>query len=311
MKRMLSIVCAMCMSTAVFAQADDGKGVMMNPEGKYDLLSQLWQFEDADPLDTGAVDLRLGLQWETSGSPANNGDGSDNFILTPTLVWGFCENWELSVGLDAWLGDGGDRGGLEDGNYDTNVGLLWRFHEQTPFMARKGEFHWPSMALSTTLRIPTGRDSAGVDAELRFISTYEYTSGVRSHMNIFIKTHNNNNDDEDGNNNGFGGFGNRGNGLSFLGFGDDDDIDGRHFQYGIVLGADGPLPCENLRWVADYMYRSSYFYGRTGMHMGEIGWEWEMAEAHKLGMSLQAGLSHVGDAPNLGIGLLYAYSIGS
>ncbi len=52
MKRTLSIVCAVCMSTAVFGQADDGKGVMMNPEGKYDLLSQLWHMEDADPLES-------------------------------------------------------------------------------------------------------------------------------------------------------------------------------------------------------------------------------------------------------------------
>jgi hypothetical protein len=305
----------MCLSTAVYGQADDGKGVMMNPDGKYDLLSQLWRFEDADPLDTGTVDLRLGLQWWTENSAATNGESSDNWILTPTLVWGFAENWELSVGNDSWLGDGGDRGAFDDGNYDTNLGLLWRVHEQEPFMARKGEMNWPSMALSTTLRIPTGHDSAGVDAELRFISTYEYTSGVRSHMNIFMKSHNKNNDDIDGNNGFFGlgggGLGNLVNGLAFLGFGNNNDIDARHFQYGIVLGADGPLPCENLRWIADYMYRSSYFYGRTGIHMGEVGWEWEMAEAHKLGMSVQAGLSRVGDAPNFGIGLMYAYSIGS
>ena len=309
MKRTLSIVCALCLSAAAFGQADDGKGVMMNPEGKYDLLSQLWRFEDADPLQTGTVDLRLGLQWWTATAPASNGDSSDDFILSPTLVWGFAENWELSLANNAWVGDGGRMGPFDDGNYDTHVGLLWRMHEQTPFMARKGEVHWPSMALSTTVRFPTGSDSAGMDFELRFISTYEYTSGVRSHMNIFAKTHNGTNEDID-NNNGSGGFGNLGKGLSFLGFGDNDDIDARHFQYGVVLGADGPLGCENLRWVADYMYRSSFFYGRTGIHMGEIGWEWEMADAHKLGMSVQAGLSHVGDAPNVGIGFLYAYSIG-
>ncbi len=68
MKRTLSIVCALCLSTAAFGQADDGKGVMMNPEGKYDLLSQAWQFEDADPLETGTFDLRFGLQWSTGRS---------------------------------------------------------------------------------------------------------------------------------------------------------------------------------------------------------------------------------------------------
>lgn len=306
MKRTLSIVCALCMSTTAFGQAGGDEGVMMNPEGKYDLLSQLWRFEDADPLDCGTVDLRLGLQWWTATSPATNGDSSDNFILTPTLVWGFAENWEFSLGVDTWLGDAGDMNAFEDGNYDTHLGLLWRFHEQEPFTARKGELHWPSMALSSTVRIPTGEGSAGVDAELRLISTYEYTSGVRSHMNIFMKTHNGNN--EDINNNFLGGVGDL---LSVFGLGGDDEIDARHFQYGIVLGADGPLGCENLRWVADYMYRSSFFYGRTGIHMGEVGWEWEMAEAHKLGMSVQAGLSHVGDAPNVGIGMMYAYSIGS
>lgn len=305
MKRTLSIVCAVCMSTAVFGQADDGKGVMMNPEGKYDLLSQAWQFEDADPLETGTFDLRLGLQWTTGRSV---GDSSDNFIVTPAIVWGFAEDWEMSVEVPVWLGDGGDMGPFEDGTYDTHLGLLWRFHEQQPFMARKGETHWPSMALSGTARIPTGCGSSGMDGELRFIATYEYTSGVRSHFNIFGKTVNGNNltvDNVD--------WERVADDLSLgelVGF---RDVDARHFQYGAVLGADGPLfqGCENMRWVADYMFRSSFFYGQSSHHVGEVGVEWEMTETSKLGFSVQGNLDRTDGMPDWGANVVYAYSIRS
>jgi hypothetical protein len=304
MKRTLSIVCALCLSTAAFGQADDGKGVMMNPEGKYDLLSQAWQFEDADPLETGTFDLRFGLQWSTGRTL---GDSSDNFVVTPSIVWGFAEDWELSLGVDAWLGDGGNMGPFRDGNYDTHLGLLWRFHEQQPFMARKGELHLPSMALSSTMRIPTGDGSSGIDAELRFIATYEYTSGVRSHFNIFGKTANGNNLTRDN--------------VDFARIADDlglreiigdfRDLDSRHFQYGMVLGADGPMGCENLRWVADYMFRSSFLYGNSSLHIGEFGFEWEMTETSKLGVAVQANMDHTDDTPEWGANIVYAYSIRS
>ena len=99
--------------------------------GETDLLSRpQWFMEDATPLQTGTVDLRLGGRWITSSYPANLGDSDDDFIIVPQIVWGAAENLELSLSVDAWVGDGGDVIMFEDGNYDTTLGLLWRFFEQ-------------------------------------------------------------------------------------------------------------------------------------------------------------------------------------
>lgn len=311
MKRTLSIVCAFCMSTAAFGQTDDGKGVMMNPEGNYDLLSEAWFFEDANPLETGQWDLRFNGQWRTGREIGSHGD---EFGVTPSIVWGFAEDWELSVDVPIWLGDGGNVGPFQDGNYDTYVGALWRFHQQQPFMARKGEVHWPSMALSGELRIPTGDGSEGVDFELRFITTYEYTSGVRSHFNIFGKTVNGDNwsvdnIDWDSLEGGLSRVGQ----LVGIGAIYRNDIEPRNFQYGAVLGADGPLwqGCENMRWVADYFYRSSFVTGISDLHLGEAGIEWEITDTSKLGLSVQANLDHRPGFPDWGTNVVYSYSLGS
>jgi hypothetical protein len=172
--------------------------------------------------------------------------------------------------------------------------MLWRFKEQ--------DACWPAMALSSHLRIPTGDDSAGVDLEMRLVMTNEYESGIRSHLNVFGKSVNGNNDDfdfddEDG---------------SWL-WGDDDDFDfedARDFQWGVVLGLDGPL-CNDgsVRWVADYMHRSSYFEGSGNINMLELGWEWNMAAGHNLGMSFQVGLDGSGDTPNFGAAIAYSLAL--
>ena len=57
------------------------------------------------------------------------------------------------------------------------------------------------------------------------------------------------------------------------------------------------------------MHRSSYHYGAADLDMLELGWEWQMADAHKLGMSIQAGLDDDDDTPNFGAGLAYSYSL--
>ena len=177
--------------------------------------------------------------------------------------------------------------------------MLWRFHEQTDGGHQDGYLHLPSMALSASARVPTGCGSEGVDGELRLIMTYEYDNGVRSHLNVFGKSVNGDNHetwrpDDD------------------CGFDDCVCLDPRNFQYGAVIGFDGPLCADGaVRWVFDYMYRSSYYNARTGMNMAELGWEWTMSEMQKLGMSVQIGLDHVGDTPNFGAGLMYALSLGS
>ena len=257
---------------------------------------------------------RLGLRWVTESAHANNGDSSDNFVLSPTFVWGFAEDWEFSLVWDAWLGDSGDMGPFEDGNYDTTIGLMWRLHEQTAGDHMEGYLHLPSIALSTYARVPTGCGSSGVDGELRLSVTYEYDSGIRSHINVFGKSVNGDNQefiDADSLDLTFNDVVNLlSNSVGISAGGGGLDIDPRHFQWGVVIGADGPLCADGaVRWVADYMHRSSEFYGRGDMDIFEIGWEWEINEASKFGTSVLAGLDHMGDNPNFGASVMYSYSL--
>ena len=64
-----------------------------------------------------------------------------------------------------------------------------------------------------------------------------------------------------------------------------------------------------MRWVSDYLHRSSFHDGQGTLNQAEIGWEWAVADAEKLGMSLQVGLDHTGDNPNFGASVTYAYSL--
>lgn len=307
MRRSIALVCVLIGSSFAWGQESDTTKVTTTTSGGTDLLSQLWNFEDATPLNAGQFDLRLGGRWATGQSL---GDSSDDWVLTPGFVWGVCEDFELSLSVDAWLGDGGDMGPFEDGNYDTNLGLLWRIHEQVGFEHKEGYLHLPSIALSTTFRIPTGDDSSGVDAELRLVMTYEYDSGVRTHFNAFAKSANGDNfdsiDHDNSNGSGFGNgnfsFGNRGR----------HRLNTRDFQYGGVIGADGPLCGDGaVRWVADYMYSTSAFDGFSFNHIGEVGFEWELSDVSRLGCSVQASLDHNDTQHDWGAGFVYSYSLGT
>jgi hypothetical protein len=270
---------------------------MMVPGGA-DLLREMWYMDDATTLAPGQVDLRLTFGWQTASGIATLGDSDDDFILRPGVTWGVAEGFELFADVPVWLGDGGDRGPYRDGNYDTNVGFTWRIWEQVDY--------WPAGALQGRARIPTGDGSEYIDGELRLIMTNEYDSGIRSHFNIFAKTVNGEND-------------------STVRFGEEDTswdledieqlwdaggLDPRHFQYGAVIGLDGPLCGDGaVRWVLDYMNRSSYHYGFSNINMAEAGWEWMMSDASKLGMSLQIGLDHSDMGPHFGATVTYAYAL--
>jgi hypothetical protein len=261
-----------------------------------DLTAPQWLMNDAVPLDCGTWDLRLRTWWETSSFPANNGDSGDDWMVEPALYWGFAENWEMWIRNQAWLGDGGHRPAFEDGNFDTWVGVMWRFMDQNGY--------WPAMGLQAEARVPTGCGSNGIDGELRLNLTNTYDSGIRSHINVFGITVNGDNEKNvqlDSDDAGPGGI------FNFLA---DDLLDSRNFQYGIVIGADGPLgDSGNLRWVADYMNRSSYYYGRSNMNILEAGVEWRLDDMSKLAIGGRVGLDDEDDTINGGFGATYSYSI--
>jgi hypothetical protein len=261
-------------------------------EDQANLLAPLWRVTDAVPVESGTLDLRAGFWWETGDGAQTLGDGDDDFILTPALVWGVAENFEVSARVPTWWGDSGDRGPFADGNYDTYLGGLWRFREQ--------EGYWPAMALGTDIRVPTGDGSSGVDAELRLVLTNTYDSGIRSHVNIYGASLNGDNDEHvsaelDGDDGGL--------------FGDEGGLDREDIGWGVVFGLDGPL-AENLRWVADYEYRSArYKSSDKDVQVAEFGVEWKIDDSNALGVAAQFGVHNTDETPDYGGGVTYSHTL--
>lgn len=252
----------------------------------YDLLGPpLLNMNDTTTVPPHRIDLRMTGAWETANYPANGHDKHDDTHIVPHVVVGLTDNLEMSVANFIWVDSKGDVGPLRDGNYDTHVGALWRFRDQEGYV--------PAMAVSGGLRVPTGQHSNGVDAEVRALFTNQYDNGMRSHINVFGTSVNGNNDgstrylDTNGN------------------FPDD-----RHFQYGIVVGMDGPL-CDDgkVHWIADYMNRSGQHYGSRNMNILELGFQWQIADNDALSMATQIGLDGNDQTPNAAAGITYSHSL--
>jgi len=305
MKRLLSVLIALALVSPALAQNGNGNDkAKMAPAGEWDTLSDLWFFQDAVPVSNGMVDLRLSFGWQTGNWPSNGGDSDDDYILTPSLYWGFAENWEASFTVPVWLGDGWDRGGFEDGNYDLSVGVLWRFMEQA-------DGNPLDMALAGNFRIPTGDGSSGVDYEGRLAMTHSYDSDWRSHFNVWGKITNGDNHESangPGDNGLFGGGSFRDNNLMRLrALGWDDE---RDLQYGGNLGFDFPL-CDdgNVRMMFDYLARTSVQEGQNWWHILETGWEWKVSDKVRLGTSFFYNIDQSTDAPNAGLTFTYAHAL--
>ena len=310
MKRTLPLLCAAFCVAPVLAQNKEKTTVTTKTttvkKSGANLLAPLWSMTDAVPIETHSVDLRMGTWWVTASDEANLTDSDDDYSVTPSLVWGPCDNVEISFSVPVWVGDGGEMPAFSEGNADTYIGMLWRLVEQNGM--------WPALALASNLRTPTGDNSNGLDAELRLVLTNEYDSGIRSHVNLYGNSVNTDNekslmaDDNDG---GFGWGSDDDDWDSGLGWGwGRDRLSGRHFQWGAVFGLDGPLCSDGaVRWVADYVHKSSAYYGNRNSNLLELGWEWNIDEQNKLGMATQVGLDDNEETPNFGAGFTYAYSM--
>lgn len=215
--------------------------------------------------------------------------------MTPSLVWGCCDNVELSIGVPVWVGDGGDRYVFDDGNADTNLGVLWQF-------AQQGDDGPYDVALGGNFRIPTGCESNGVDYELRLAMTHSYESGVRSHFNIWGKVANGDNNKTFVNNQNF-------TLVNLFNIASNAD-DERGFRYGTVIGVDYPLCADGaVRLIVDYVHQSSFLEGQNNWNLAEVGWEWDMNDSDRLGMSFQFNLDRSNEAANAGAILTYAHAL--
>jgi hypothetical protein len=277
MKRTLALLCVFGLVGSVQAQEKEKTTVTTKTTtvttSEANLTSELWNIDDATTVPVGQIDLRFTGRWITSSFPANGSDEADDYVATPSLVFGLVENLEGFIYIPTWIGDSCEIPPGREGNYDTYLGMTWRAIEQ--------DGDWPALGFKITGRAPTGDGSDGVDGELRLLVTNSYASDLRSHINAWGTTVNTTNDEN----------------L-------------RDFQYGFSVGMDGPLCGDGaVRWVADYMNRSSHHNGSANMNILEAGWEWQIEDMHKLGMSFNVGLDDNDDTPNAGAALTYAYSI--
>jgi hypothetical protein len=262
--------------------------------GGANLLHELWNVWDAVPIPCGETQLRFTYRWETAGAPANRYDSNDDHILQPSIWWGAAECLELGLTVPVWVGDGGEIPGQQDGQADTYFTALYRVWDQVDY--------WPAGAFSSTVRIPTGVRSDGIDADLRLNLTNDYDSGLRSHFNIWGKTVNTTNGEVNPELQGVDGD----EAYIFLDE-SDEPVDPRHFQYGASIGLDGCLNEDgSLRWVVDYVNRTSQYYGHSNLNLLDVGWQLEMGEGSHLGMSVMFGLDDNEETPNAGAAITYA-----
>ena len=276
MKQMLSGVFVLALAVSAVAQQKEKTTVTTKTttvKSSFDLLGgETWNVTDATTFTEGAIDLRLAGRY-TESAINQDLEVGNAWTLQPAVVWGATDRLELSFTVPVHHID--NLNVAPDGNYDTYVGGQYRLTEQEGYM--------PALALATSLRLPTGQNSDGVDWQLRLVLTNEYESGIRSHVNVFGIYADTNN-------------------L--------EPFEVRNFQYGAVAGLDGPLCADGaVRWVADYMYRISEVDGGGGQNIGEFGWQWQVADAHKLGMSVQLSLDHDEYTSNVGAALTYAYML--
>lgn len=302
MKKYLCGSFVLCLATAAMAQNDTvtrettkvTRTTTTVASASADLLGlETFNFLDASVVPQGTIDLRIAGRWidgkgvtkKSFGSYDYYEENDDGIVLTPEIVWGATDRLEIALSVPFWVD-----GEPEEGNYDTYIGAQWRISDL--------DENCPAFALAGSIRVPTGDGSNGLDAQLRFIMTNEYESGIRSHLNLWGTSVNT-----------------------------DNYADARDFQYGAVVGLDGPLnDSGSLRWVFDYMYESSraegseddminYNYptpdfGGEKRNSAEIGLQWNINECHKLGFAFQAGLDHAeNETPDYAASLTYAYTI--
>jgi len=274
MKQILSGIFVLALAASAVAQQKEKTTVTTKTttvKSAFDLLGgETWNVTDATTFTEGAIDLRLaGRYIESAINQKLEVDNS--WTLQPAVVWGATDRLQLSFTMPVNHID--NLNVAPDGNYDSYVGGQYRLTDQQDY--------WPALALATSLRLPTGTNSNGVDCEVRLVLTNEYESGIRSNLNFFGTSVNT-----------------------------DNYPKARDFQYGAVAGLDGPLCADGaVRWVADYMYRISEVDGGGPQNIGEVGWQWQIADAHKLGMSVQLSLDHAELTSDVGAALTYAYTL--
>jgi hypothetical protein len=172
-------------------------------------------------------------------------------------------NMELQLSLPLDLGDGD-----VEGNGDLEFGVLYRFIQEDGCV--------PTVALLSTMRIPSGDRSDGVDGIFTGIVSHTLGPGVL-YLNGTVATLNNNIESYE-----------------------------RRFQWSVVPGYKLPVT-DGLALIFDYVQQSSPWKGVGNQNLLELGAEIHLADGLTLGPGVQIGLDGREGTQNLGAGVVLEY----
>jgi hypothetical protein len=108
--------------------------------------------EDAFPLASGNREIQI------SGGYERTKGNADRFTLVPRLEFGIAKNWQVSVDAPFYKGNDDT---TNSGNL--RLGALYNFNQESTW--------FPALSLAGRAELPTGENSQGIDAAIKFIAT--------------------------------------------------------------------------------------------------------------------------------------------
>ena len=126
------------------------------------------QVEDAYPT------AYLNREFQFMGRYERTANGENQYVVEPRLEYGFARNWQARINVPFTLGGGDKRG-----SGDVGLEAFYNFNTES--------LKLPALAVSARATLPTGRDSAGVDGEFKFIATKSLGTAEklqRVHLNL-------------------------------------------------------------------------------------------------------------------------------
>ena len=214
--------------------------------------------EDGQPGPPGKIQVQFDLGWDTTSGK------SDPILVQPQLQYtpdcdDFSRNTQFTLVVPVEVGNGGI-----DGNADVELG--W----QQRWISDDGSV--PTVSTLLEVRLPSGYQSAGVDAKLTGIVVKDFGPGSL-YLNAWAETANGDN-------------------LEDL----------RHFQWGFRTGYHWLINSE-FALVADYAHQASEETGHGNINLLELGGEWHVADNLTIGPGISIGLDDNEETPNFGAGV--------
>lgn len=223
--------------------------------------------EDGQPAGPGDWELQLDSGWATGSKQSDAG------LLTPAVKYTphrygeapapFFEHMQLRLTMPFELGNG-----QIDRNADLNFGVQERWiaeHDGIPSISTLGE-----------IRMPTGRNSGGVDGTFTAIAAKDLGPGTVI-VNGWVRSANG-----------------------------DDIEDVRHFQWGLRLGYKWRIT-DRFAIVTDLVHQSSQQTGHGNNTRLELGAQWHTAHHLSFGPGWFASLDGHDNTPSFGAGLRFIY----